>query len=148
MRTKLVVIVETLAIAGLGLMLYLDYINNQYLQGFVNQTSSRLLAGINVWTGVILGLTSFLVTYVLLRGKPKTKRTDKPDLFRKVGRQLGKLRPRRAKVPMITAVSSPSPILPLPGQVETTETPLKLTLQKQDLPPTPSTSGEEKKQGT
>jgi putative drug exporter of the RND superfamily len=149
MRTKLVVTVETLAIAGLGLMLYLDYINNQYLQGFVNETSSRLLAGINVWTGVILGLTSFLVTYALLRGNPKTKRTDKPDLFRKVGRQLGKLRPRRAKVPMITAVSSPSPSLPLPGQVETTETPLKLTLQKQDLPPTRSSaSGEEKKQGT
>src|SRR3989441_12476250 len=84
MGTKLVVTVETLAVAGLGLVFYLDYINNQYLQGFVNQTSSRLLAGINVWTGVILGVTSFLTTYILLRGKPKTGSTDKPTLLRKV----------------------------------------------------------------
>src|SRR5207249_6601636 len=57
-RTKLTVTVETLAIVGIGFIFYLDYINNQYLQSFVSQTNSRLLAGINIWTGVILGVTS------------------------------------------------------------------------------------------
>ena len=148
MGTKLVVTVETLAIAGLGLVLYLDYINNQYLQGFVNQTSSRLLAGINVWTGVILGVTSFLTTYVLLRGKPKTGSTDKPALLRKVSQQLGKLRPRRAKISIITPLSNPLASLPSLGPVATTETPLKPTLQDQEQPTsTSSNSSEEKKQG-
>jgi len=148
MKTKFVVTVETLAIAGLGLVLYLDYINNQYLQGFVNQTSSRLLAGINVWTGVILGVTSFLTTYILLRGKPKTSSADKPALLRKVSQRLGKLRPRRAKIPTITTISNPSPSFPSLGQGATTETPLKLALQSQEQPsPTPPNSTEEKKQG-
>src|SRR5438132_1567161 len=148
MGTKLVVTVETLAVAGLGLVFYLDYINNQYLQGFVNQTSSRLLAGINVWTGVILGVTSFLTTYILLRGKPKTGSTDKPALLRKVSQQLGKLRPRRAKIPIITPISNPSASLASLGPVVTTETPLKPTLQDQEQPTTTSSnSSEEKKQG-
>src|SRR5438128_5958963 len=112
MGTILVFTVETLAVAGLGLVFYLDYINNQYLQGFVNQTSSRLLAGINVWTGVILGVTSFLTTYILLRGKPKTSSADKPALLRKLSQRLGKLRPRRTKIPTITTVSKPSPSFP------------------------------------
>src|SRR2546425_12232514 len=149
MKTKIVVTVETLAISGLGLVFYLDYINNQYLQGFVSQTSSKLLAGINIWTGVILGVTSFLATYLLLRGKPKTDSTDKPALLRTVGQQLGKLRPRRAKIPIITPISNPLADLPSLGPVATTETPLKPTLQYQEQPTTTSSnSNEEKKQGT
>src|SRR2546425_873304 len=148
MTTKLAVTVETFAIVGLGLVLYLDYINNQYLQGFVNQTSSRLLAGINVWTGVILGVTSFLTTYILLRGKPRPGGSDQPALLRKVGRQLGKLRPRRTKIPVITTVSNPPSSLPSVGLPATMETPLKPLVRNQEQPPTtPSNSSEEKKQG-
>jgi len=147
MRTKLAVTVETLAITGLALIFYLDYINNQYLQGFVSQTSARLLAGINVWTGVILGVTSFLTTYILLRGKPKTSGTGKPALLRKVGQQLSKLRPRRANIPVIATISNPSPILPSLGPVVTTETPLKPTVQSQEQSPAmTSNSSQEKEQ--
>jgi len=146
MRTKLTVTVETLAIVGLGLVLYLDYVNNQYLQSFVNQTNSRLLAGINIWTGVILGVTSFLTTYILLRGKPKPDKTANPHLLRKVGRQLGKLRPRRARKLTITAISSPSPSLSSQGSVTITETSPQPTIQNQKPPQTkPSNSTEEKK---
>src|SRR5260370_8428346 len=81
MITKLVVTVETFAIIGLGLVLYLDYMNNQYLQGFVDQTSSRLLAGINVWTAVILGVTSFLPTSILLLPKPHQPASNQPPLL-------------------------------------------------------------------
>jgi RND superfamily putative drug exporter len=146
MTTKLAVTVETFAIIGLGIVLYLDYINNQYLQGFVNQTSSRLLSGINVWTGVILGVTSFLTTYILLRGKPKPGESDQLALLRKVGRQLGKLRPRRAKIPVITTTSSPSSNLPSLESPATTETPLKPPLLNQVQPPKlPSNSSDAKK---
>jgi len=146
MRTKLTVTVETLAIVGLGLVLYLDYVNNQYLQSFVNQTNSKLLAGINIWTGVILGVTSFLTTYILLRGKPKPGKTDKPHLLRKMGQQLGKLRPRRAKIPIITAISSPSPSLSSQRPVAITGTSPQPTIQNQEGPPTkPSNPTEEKK---
>ncbi len=149
MTTKLAVTVETFAIMGLGVILYLDYINNQYLQGFVNQTALRLLAGINVWTGVILGVTSFLTTYILLRGKPKSSGSNRPALLRKVGRQLGKLRPKRAKIPLITTISNPSPSLPSLGSPATTETPIKPIAQNQDQPSTkPTNSSEEKKQAT
>jgi putative drug exporter of the RND superfamily len=149
MMTKLAVTAETLAIAGLGLIIYLDYINNQYLQGFVNQTSSRLLAGINVWTGVILGVTSFLTTYILLRGKPKTSSTDKPALFRKVGQRLGKLRPKRAKIPTLTSISNPPLSLPLQGPAAATEIHLKPTSQDHEQPSTTSSSSsQEKNQGT
>jgi hypothetical protein len=127
-------------------VLYLDYINNQYLQGFVSQTNSRLLAGINIWTGVILGVTSFLTTYILLRGKPKQSKTDKTRLLRKVGQQLGKLRPRRAKMPTITTVSSPTLSLPSQGPIVVTEIPSDPSIQSQDQPlATPSSSTEEKK---
>jgi len=145
MTTKLAVTVETFAIIGLGLVLYLDYINNQYLQGFVNQTSSKLLAGINVWTGVILGVTSFLTTYILLRGKPKPGESEQPTLLRKVGRQLGKLRPRRARLPVITTVPPTS----LPSLVSSAamETPTKPAVQNQEnASSTSSNSIEEKKQ--
>src|SRR5437667_11392639 len=146
-RTKLTVTVETLAIVGLGLIWYLDYINNQYLQSFVNQANSRILAGINIWTGVILGVTSFLTTYILLRGKPKQVKTDKPHLLRKVGQQIGNLRPRRASMPIITATSIPSPIMSPQGPVAVTETPLQPMTQSQEQPPTtPSDLSDEKKQ--
>ena len=136
MTTKLAVTVETFAIVGLGLVLYLDYINNQYLQGLVNQTSSRLLAGINVWTGVILGVTSFLTTYILLRGKSRPSGSNQPALLRKVGRQLGKLRPRHPKIPVVTTISNPSPSMPSPG-VQNQGGSLRI----------PSDSSEEKNQG-
>jgi hypothetical protein len=67
--TKLVVTAETLAIIALGTILYLDYSGNVFLQMFVQGTIGRVLAGINVWTGVILGLASFVATYVILRGQ-------------------------------------------------------------------------------
>jgi len=67
--TKLVVTAETLAIIALGTILYSDYSSNVFLQMFVQGTIGRVLAGINVWTGVILGLASFVATYVILRGQ-------------------------------------------------------------------------------
>ncbi len=78
MKTKLAVTLETITLLLLGTVLYLDYSNNQYLQAFINQTVASLLSGINVWTGVILGVTSFLATYFLLQGKLKPARlTDR-----------------------------------------------------------------------
>ena len=74
LKTKLTVTIETLAIVLLGTVIYLDYSNNVYLQNFVNRTVSDILAGINVWTGVILGITSFLATYFLLQGRFKPGR--------------------------------------------------------------------------
>jgi hypothetical protein len=149
MTTKLAVTIETFAIIGLGIVLYLDYINNQYLQGFVNQTSSRLLAGINVWTGVILGVTSFLTTYILLRGKTKPGGPDQPALLRKIGQQLGKLRPRRAKIPLITTTSSLSSTLPSLESPAATESPLKPPVANQEQPPklTSNSSEAKKKEG-
>jgi hypothetical protein len=147
MRTKLTVTVETLVIVGLGLILYLDYINNQYLQSFVNQTNSRLLAGINIWTGVILGVTSFLTTYILLRGKHVPGKTTRPRLLSKVGQQLGKLRPRHGKIPIIAAMSDPSPSLSSQGPVAITQTASQATIQNREHPPTKaSNSTEEKKE--
>jgi RND superfamily putative drug exporter len=147
MRTKLTVTVETLVIVGLGLILYLDYINNQYLQSFVNQTNSRLLAGINIWTGVILGVTSFLTTYILLRGKHVPGKTTRPRLLSKVGQQLGKLRPRHGKIPIIAAMSDPSPSLSSQGLVAITQTASQATIQNREHPPTKaSNSTEEKKE--
>jgi len=67
--TKLIVAAETLAIIAIGTILYLDYSSNVFLQMFVQGTISRVLAGINVWTGVILGIASFVATYVILQGK-------------------------------------------------------------------------------
>ena len=67
--TKLIVAAETLAIIALGTILYLDYSSNVFLQMFVQGTIASVLAGINVWTGVILGIASFAATYVILQGK-------------------------------------------------------------------------------
>jgi putative drug exporter of the RND superfamily len=124
MTTKLVLTVETLAIAGLGLVLYLDYINNQYLQGLVTQTTAGLLAGINLWTGVILGVTSFLTTYVLLRGKPKSNNT-KQDIVHKITQQLGKFWPRRGKIPSASGFSAPTLAVTPTGQMTTLQTQIK-----------------------
>jgi RND superfamily putative drug exporter len=133
MITKITITIETLMIAGLTLVFYLDYINNQYLQSYVNQTSTGILAGINVWTGVILGVTSFLTTYILLRGKNKTSKTEKPGLFHKLGQGLGKLRPRQAKMPRaITNVSSRSPSLLLQEAGTPTEAPSSPTVQDRE----------------
>ena len=145
MATKLAVTIETFAIIGLGVVLYLDYINNQYLQGFVNQTSLRLLAGINVWTGAILGVTSFLTTYILLRGKSKPGRSDHTTLVRKMGRQFGRLRPRHANTSSITTLSNPSLNLPSSGSSAETETHLKPTAENQEQPSTTTNSSEQKK---
>ena len=110
MITKIVVTAETLAIAGLGLVLYLDYINNQYLQGFVSQTTGGLLAGINVWTGVILGVTSFLTTYILLKGKSQNGSTG-PGLFHRISLLLGRLGRKSAKIQIPTSISGPTRVL-------------------------------------
>src|SRR2546428_4873855 len=73
LKTKFGVIVETSAIIGLLAALYLDYSNNAYLQNYVGRTTTAILSGINVWTGVILGVTSFLATYFLLQDRSKPK---------------------------------------------------------------------------
>ena len=107
MITKIVVMVETLAIAGLGLVLCLDYVNNQYLQGFVTQTTAGLLSGINVWTGVILGVTSFLTTYILLRGKSRNGKTE-PGPVHRISQWLGRLSRRPTKIPTASSISGPA----------------------------------------
>jgi len=73
LKTKFGVILETSAIIGLFSALYLDYSNNAYLQNYVGRTTTAILSGINVWTGVILGVTSFLATYFLLQDRSKPK---------------------------------------------------------------------------
>src|SRR5207244_13203447 len=111
-----------------------------------DQTSLRRVGGLNLWTGVILGVTSFLTTYIPLRGKPKPSGSDQPALLRKVGWQLGKLRPRRAKILLITTTSHPSPSLASLESSATTETHLKPAAQNQDQPSaTTANSSEEKK---
>jgi len=72
-KTKFGVIVETGAILGLLSVLYLDYSNNAYFQNYVGRTTAAILSGINVWTGAILGVTSFLATYFLLQERSKAK---------------------------------------------------------------------------
>jgi putative drug exporter of the RND superfamily len=72
-KTKFGVIAETGAIIGLLSVLYLDYSNNAYFQNYVGRTTAAILSGINVWTGAILGITSFLATYFLLQDRSKAK---------------------------------------------------------------------------
>lgn len=72
-KTKFAVIVETGAIIGLFSVLYLDYSNNVFFQDYVGRTTAAILSGINVWTGAILGVTSFLATYFLLQDRSKAK---------------------------------------------------------------------------
>jgi hypothetical protein len=95
MKTKLGVIVETGAIIGLLSALYLDYSNNAFLQNYVGRTTSTILSGINVWTGAILGVTSFLATYFLLRDRSRPKnRGSGMNRFRQWTGKLG-IRPKR-----------------------------------------------------
>ncbi len=106
LKTKISVTIETLMILGLGIAVYLDYANNAYLQAYVNRTESSILAGINVWTGVILGVTSFLVTYILLQGKFRTSGSGKPKSFNSLSRRL------HLRAPSITGTMTPSSTVP------------------------------------
>jgi putative drug exporter of the RND superfamily len=114
LKTKLGVIVETFAIIGLIAVVYLDYANNAYLQIYVSQTVSAILGGINVWTGAILAVTSFLATYFLLQSKSGSGRSNKRG---RLNGLVGKLhglsgRPRRriSKLkPTLPSTSSSSP---------------------------------------
>jgi uncharacterized membrane protein YdfJ with MMPL/SSD domain len=105
MKTKLGVIVETGAIIGLLSALYLDYSNNAFLQNYVGRTTSTILSGINVWTGAILGVTSFLATYFLLqdRSRPKSRGSGM-NRFR---HWTGKLRIRPKRIAKIAPTVSP-----------------------------------------
>ena len=135
MITKLVVTVETLAIAGLGLVLYLDYVNNQYLQGFVTQTTGGLLAGINVWTGVILGATSFVTTYILLKGKSQGGKKG-PGLVHKVSQLLGRMGRKPAKIPIASisattgSLSSTGAMLPAEAEARPPDREQKLVAKE------------------
>jgi uncharacterized membrane protein YdfJ with MMPL/SSD domain len=111
LKTKLGVILETGAIIGLLSALYLDYSNNAFLQNYVGRTTSTILSGINVWTGAILGITSFLATYFLLQGRARPKnRGSGMNRFRQ---WTGKLRIRPRRISKITpTVSGISPGFP------------------------------------
>ena len=107
LKTKFGVIMETGAIIGLLSVLYLDYSNNAFLQNYVGRTTSAILSGINVWTGAILGLTSFLATYFLLqdRSKPKSPESGANRLRQWTGKL--RIRPRKTAkvVPTVLAIS-------------------------------------------
>jgi hypothetical protein len=116
LKTKLGVILETGAIIGLLSALYLDYTNNAYLQNYVGRTTSTVLSGINVWTGAILGVTSFLATYFLLRdrSKPESAGGGANRLRLWTGRL--RIRPRRISK-IAPTVAGISPDLPLMEQM-------------------------------
>src|SRR2546422_256298 len=116
LKTKFGVIVETSAIIGLLAALYLDYSNNAYLQNYVGRTTSAILSGINVWTGAILGVTSFLATYFLLQDRSKPRSAGgAANRFRQWSGKL-RIRPRRiAKI--APTVSGILPGLPSMEQI-------------------------------
>ena len=108
MKTKLGVMVETGAIIGLLSALYLDYSNNAFLQNYVGRTASTILSGINVWTGAILGVTSFLATYFLLQDRSRPKNWESGmNRFRQ---WTGKLRIRPKRIAKITPTMSAMPL--------------------------------------
>jgi putative drug exporter of the RND superfamily len=110
LKTKLGVSIETFTIIGMLIALYLDYVNNPYLQVYLTQTTAAILRGINVGTGVILAVTSFLATYFLMRSKTKTGSTSKPS---KLSQFASKLHVRTSKISQIApTLSSISPGLP------------------------------------
>src|SRR5881409_2280933 len=111
LMTKFGVIIETVAIIGLLSALYLDYSNNAYLQNYVGRATTAILSGINVWTGVILGVTSFIATYFLLQDRSRPKnRGSSMNRFRQ---WTGKLRIRPRKISKIApTISGISPGLP------------------------------------
>jgi hypothetical protein len=127
LKTKFGVILETSAIIGLLSALYLDYSNNAYLQNYVGRTTSTILSGINVWTGAILGVTSFLATYFLLQDRTKPKSAGgSVNRFRQWTGKL-RIRPRRISkiVPTISGISpglpsmEPMPAIPVQGSTGT-----------------------------
>src|SRR5260370_39755784 len=115
LKTKFGVIMETGAIIGLLSVLYLDYSNNAFLQNYVGRTTTAILSGINVWTGAILGLTSFLATYFLLqdRSKPKSPGSG----ANRLRQWTGKLRIRPIRIskiaPTVSGISSGLPCMRL-----------------------------------
>jgi predicted RND superfamily exporter protein len=141
LKTKLGVIVETSAIIGLLSALYLDYSNNAFLQNYVGRTTSTILSGINVWTGAILGVTSFLATYFLLqdRAKPKSAGSASNRLRQWTGKL--RIRPRRiAKIaPTVSGILPGLPSMeqiPPPAgakgtQVDASEKPVPLEKKQQ-----------------
>src|SRR5712692_11932863 len=122
LKTKFGVIIETGVILGLWSLLYLDYSNNAFLQNYVGRTTSTILSGINVWTGAILGVTSFLATYFLLQDRARPKnRGSGMNRFRQWTGQL-RIRPRRSSkiAPTVSGISpglpSMEPVAPTPAQ--------------------------------
>jgi uncharacterized membrane protein YdfJ with MMPL/SSD domain len=111
LKTKFGVIVETGAIIGLFSVLYLDYANNAFFQNYVGRTTSTILSGINVWTGAILGVTSFLATYFLLRDRSKPE--NRSGWMNRLRHLTGKLRIRPRRIAKIApTVSGILPGLP------------------------------------
>jgi hypothetical protein len=120
MKTKLGVILETSAVIGLLSALYLDYSNNAYLQNYVSRTTSTILSGINVWTGAILGVTSFLATYFLLQDRSKPKSAGGAGRLRQWAGKM-RIRPRRISK-MAPTVSRILPSLPSMEQIPASST--------------------------
>jgi len=127
LKTKFGVIVETSAIIGLLAALYLDYSNNAYLQNYVGRTTTAILSGINVWTGVILGVTSFLATYFLLQDRSKPKGSSgTANRFRQWAGKI-RIRPRRISkiAPTLSGITpglpsmEPMPAPPVQGSTGT-----------------------------
>src|SRR5207245_11147879 len=82
------------------------------------RTTSTILSGINVWTGAILGLTSFLATYFLLqdRSKPKSAGSTTNRLRQWAGKM--RIRPRKLSkiAPTISGISPGLPSMePMPA---------------------------------
>ena len=124
LKTKFGVILETSAIIGLLSALYLDYSNNAYLQNYVGRTTTAILSGINVWTGVILGVTSFLATYFLLQDRSKPKSAG--AAANRLRQWAAKMRIRPRKISKI--VPTVSGIIPgLPSMEPTLATPAQVT---------------------
>src|SRR5439155_10729390 len=102
----------------------LDYSNNAYLQSYVGRTYSTILSGINVWTGAILGVTSFLATYFLLQDRSKPKGAG--GTTNRLRQWAGKMRIRPRKISKI--VPTVSGIIPgLPSMEPTLATPVQVT---------------------
>jgi len=127
LKTKFGVILETSAIIGLLAALYLDYSNNAYLQNYVGRTTTAILSGINVWTGVILGVTSFLATYFLLQDRSKPKGSSgTANRFRQWAGKI-RIRPRRISkiAPTLSGITpglpsmEPMPAPPVQGSTGT-----------------------------
>src|SRR3989475_2462779 len=111
LKTKFGVIIETVVIIGLLSALYLDYSNNAYLQNYVGRATTAILSGINVWTGVILGVTSFLATYFLLQDRSGPEGSGGAAI--RLRQWAGKMRIRPRKISKIApTISGISPGLP------------------------------------